>query len=311
MLLSSEQGYDRLAASVFGFYGNAIELSATQYPFMSANWTLTPVSSALFGASVISNVHNLATTAFAKNLPQACWALASGARISIDGVAFYQQARRGDTADVDFWASAATMQRVVASQWTGYSQSSFIDISSALNETLTVGTGASQTVLSSGDAPPLFAGSSGSYGIATNWANEDALTLFLYNNTVRFTLPPRGCLAYGSDSDVLGGWVTEWRGGGLLPGGVPHFIAEDRNCADDNGAKGVCLRHSLGPDTTINVEPLSGPPVGSRVCRAVSIDGNSLGSVGCACANGLVGVQWTANIGGEVVDNVFIPSGSC
>lgn len=313
MLLSSEQGYDRMAASVFGFYGNALELSATQYPFMSGNWTLTPVSSALFGASVISNVHNLATTAFAKNLPQACWALASGARLSIDGVAFFQQAKRGDSVDVDFWASAATMQRVVASQWTGYSQTSFVDISSALNETLTVGTGASQTVLSRGDEPPLFDGSSGSYGIATNWANEDVLTLFLYNNSARFALPPRGCMAYGSETDVLGGWVNEWRGGGLLPGGVPHFIAEDRNCANDGGAKGVCLRHSLGPDAIINVEPLPGPPTGSRVCSAVSILGNPLGSVACACdgASGLVGVDWTASIGGEVVDYVFIPSGSC
>ena len=319
VLLGTEQGYDRMAASAFGFYGNAIELSATRYPFMSANWTLTPVSSALFGASVLYSVHNLATSAFAKDMPQTCWALASGARLSIDGVAVYSQINRGDNVDVAWWASASAMQRIVASQWTGYAQSDFIDISSMLNETLSVGTGASQTVMSRVEGPPLFPGSSVSYAIATNWANADALALFIYNDTSAaggaFTLPPRGCMAYGSENDVLGGWVTQWRGGGVLPGGVPHFVAEDRNCEYNNSTKGVCLRHALGPDTALYVQPIMGTPSGERICEAVSIDGKSLGPVQCACGgggtNGLVLVQWVAIVAGESVDYVFIPAGQC
>jgi len=323
ILLGTEQGYDRLATTVIGFFGNAIELNANGYPFFSANWTLTPLSSALFGSTILYNVHNLATSAFALSLENACWALASGSRLSIDGVAAYWSVKAGN--NLDWLSTIAAMQRIVASQWTGYSLSSFIDLYE--NGTpMTIGTGASKTILSRSSLTntPLLFPSSLSYSIVTNWANEDPLIVSidsssstLQNDT--FLLPPRSCLAYGSEQDVIGGWVSTWRGGQLEGGNNNslHFVIEDRNCSF-NMQNGVCLHHGLGPDTDIYILPVSAgdsnlQSTANFTCIAVSQNSSSLGTLPCSCNKtlGLVNVQWNSVVGGKAVDFIFIPNGEC
>ena len=103
------------------------------------------------------------------------------------------------------------MQRIVASQWTGFSLSYFTDL--YINgKPMTIGTGASETVLSwspsSLSTSPLFPNSSSSYTIVTNWANEDPLSVSINDSSSpvddTFLLPPRSCLAYGAEQDVIG-----------------------------------------------------------------------------------------------------------
>lgn len=329
ILLGTEQGYDRLASSVIGFYGNAIELDANGYPFFSGNWTLTPLSSALFGNTVLYNVHNLATSAFALSLENACWALASGSRLSIDGVAAYWSVKAGN--NLAWLSTVAAMQRIVASQWTGFSLSSFTDL--YINgKPMTIGTGASKSVLSwspsSLSTSPLFPNSSSSYTIVTNWANEDPVSISIDDSSSpvddTFLLPPRSCLAYGAEQDVIGGWVNQWRGFNLQDGNNNnsfsfHFVIEDRTCSFMN-QHGVCLHHGLGPDTQIYVLTLSTTKGESNLqsnedltCTAVAQNGTSIGSTPCVCNNtlGLVNVQWKGMFGESVVEFVFVPSGMC
>jgi hypothetical protein len=318
VLLATEQGYDRLAHSVIGFYGNAIELNSKGYPFFSGNWTLTPLSSVLFGTSVLYNVHNLATNAFAWSLQNACWALASGSRLSIDGVAAYWASKSNNETMLEWLSTVSTMQRIVASQYTGYRLNSFIDISNDL----TIGTGASKTIFEQEtfSSPPLFPGSSPLYTIVTNWANEDFLSVSLKNQSSSsdiFILPPRSCLAYGSEQDVIGGWVTQWRGMNLQDNTL-HFVVEDRNC-NFEGSKGVCLKHSLGPDTLISILPVKPSAVdvttGSNItCSAISKNGTVIGTLSiCSCnsTTELVNIQWTRLINNYLVDYVFIPAVMC
>lgn len=323
ILLGTEQGYDRLATTVIGFFGNAIELNANGYPFFSANWTLTPLSSALFGSTILYNVHNLATSAFALSLENACWALASGSRLSIDGVAAYWSVKAGN--NLDWLSTVAAMQRIVASQWTGYSLSSFIDLYEN-GKPMTIGTGASKTILSRSSLTntTLLFPSSLSYSIVTNWANEDPLIVSIDSSSSTlqydtFLLPPRSCLAYGSEQDVIGGWVSTWRGGQLEGGNNNslHFVIEDRNCSF-NMQNGVCLHHGLGPDTDIYILPVSAgdsnlQSAANFTCIAVSQNSSSLGTLPCSCNKtlGLVNVQWNSVVGGNAVDFIFIPNGEC
>ena len=325
VLLGTEQGYDRMAAANVGFFGNNIELNPTGWPFYGANWTPMPAAGLLFGESILYSVHNLATTAFARTLPNACWALAAGSRLSVDGVSAYWN--RGE---LPWLASVTAMQRIVASQWTGYALSSYTDLlaaEAAGGEPLTVGTGASLTQFTNMNTatPLLFPGASDTYSVVTNWANADPLDVdigsvaagggVLSSPATSFSLPPRSCLAFGASGDVLGGWVTSWRGRVLPPAPGSHFVVEDRNCLFA-GVRGVCLRHGLGSDTPLEIAPLGGACSSkpSPVCTAVAVGGGALGGVPCACVGGggatggLLTVAWTSTVNGTSVDFVFIPT---
>ena len=268
-------------------------------------------------------MHNLATDAFARSLPNACWALASGARLSIDGVAAYWQ-----PAQLPWLASVALAQRALASQWTGYALVGFEDLLAGGGEPYAVGSGATLTTFARGAAPPLFAGASDSYGLAANWTDAAPLQVRLgaaaagssAPAAADFALPPRGCLAYGSAGDVLGGWVTAWRGRPLQPPpGSPApavLVAEDRNCAW-RGASGVCLRMRLGEDSALEVAPLPGGACAAGAggaapnCTAVAASGAALGPAPCACSGaGLVTVSYAAEVSGGAVDFVFVAAGA-
>jgi len=318
VFLGTEQGYDRLALHVGAFFGHQLELNPTSYPFYGRNWTPNPVSGVLLGHSVLYAVHNLDTAAFAKDLPQACWAMATGARLSIDGVDAYWNPNT-----LPWLASVATMQRHVVSQWTGYSTSSFVDLLGERGESLTVGTGASFTNFTSPlqEDPPLFPGASKSYGVFANWANVDPLALHLpfdqssssSSSTMGdFVLPPRGCLAFGDEGDVLGGWVSTWRGRSNLSSASPFvLVVEDRNCnGPAPGKTGVCLRSALGGDLTLEVAPVTPcTPSIPPTCTYISHQGVPLGPAPCVCAltTGLVSVTWVSLFAGSPVDYVFVP----
>ena len=250
-LLATEQGYDRLAPHVWGFFGNAIEeLGHSGYPWGGGNWTPYPAAAQLLGHSVLLHVHNLATTAFAADLPSTCWALATGARLSIDGAALL----RAPPQQRAFAAAVATLQAAVVSQWTGYSLSEYADLAPGGLPAL-VGQGATRSTFTAPPAlaaRPLFPSASGSYAVTASWENEGG-GLPVSAGAVTALLPPRGCWAAGSALDVLGGFFVGYNGR-ALPGPGAHAIVEDRAC----GAGCLRLWHPVGADTLLDVLALPG-----------------------------------------------------
>lgn len=149
--LGTEQGFDKLARHVYGFFGHALEMEVNSqtkpYPFghVSSGWTLHPLSQIIFGKTLTYQIHNLADEAFATSLNNTCWALASGARLSMSAASAPQWGSKAP-----WYRSVAVMQRVVASRWTGFAQVSFDrDPTSAVSETVLESTW-------SADSPPIF-----------------------------------------------------------------------------------------------------------------------------------------------------------
>jgi len=298
--LGTEQGYDRLAEHVYGFFGAAgagARMDAgAGWPWFSGNFTPFPAAPALFGGSVLYHVHNLATAAFANSVPLACWALATGARLSVDGTALYWAAQGGRADDVAMAAAAAAMQAVVASQWTGYALAAFDDLAAG-GGAQRVGRGASRTVLQAAPAAPaIYATASPAYNVVANWEAARELPADAAGARASAVLPPGGCLAYGSAGDVVGGFVVEYNGR-RLPAGLAHAVIEDRACA-----QGVCVRHPMGADTPLDVAaPASCAPGAQPACFAHSTTGAAMGGVPCSLAGGLVTFNATARLGGKPV----------
>ena len=300
--LGTEQGFDRLAEHVYGFFGAAgvgarMGAGGAGWPWFSGNFTPFPAAPALFGTSVLSHVHNLATTAFANSVPLACWALATGARLSVDGTALYWASQGGHADAVAMAAAAAAMQAVVASQWTGYALTAFDDLGAG-GGAQRVGRGASLTVFEAAPAEPaLYASASPAYSLVANW--EAARELPVAGANVSAVLPAGGCLAYGSAGDVLGGFVAAYNGR-RLPAGLAHAVIEDRTCAQ--GA--VCVRHPMGADTPLDVAaPASCAAPGAQpACTAHAATGAALGGVPCSLAEGLITFPATARLGEDPVD---------
>ena len=299
-LLGTEQGYDRLAPSVYGFFGSNLEVAEnTGWPWSGANWTPYPAAPALFGASVLYHVHNLATAAFARDVPNACWALATGARLSIDAAALFHAAPPARA----FAAAVAALQAVVASQWTGYALEEYRDLQPGGRSAL-VGQGATLSVFAAPAAlaaDPIYAGASPLYMVETNWENERARAVAVPGSAFAAELPARGCFAYGSALDVLGGFFVAYNGR-ALPGAAPHAVVEDRACAA-HGAGAVCLWHAAGDDTLLDVlAPLPCAAAGAAPCCAAWGAGSAaLGAVPCALAGGLVTLAANASFAGRAV----------
>lgn len=308
-LIGTEQGYDRLAPHVFGFFGNNLEKTgdaAAGYPWSGGNWTPFPAALALFGPSLLYHVHNLATAAFARDVPNACWALATGARLSIDGAALARAAPPART----FAAGVAHLQAVVASQWTGYALEDYVDLRPGGRAAL-VGQGATLTILAAPAAlaaAPIYAGASPRYFIETNWEDASPRAVAARGSAFSAVLPPRGCVAYGSELDVLGGWFAAYNGR-ELSGAAPHAVVEDRACAA-HGTGAVCVWHA-GDDTLLDVlAPRACAPGAAPACAAWDAPrGAAIGAVPCALRAGLVTLAVNASIAGRAVGYFSIACG--
>lgn len=324
LILGTEQGFDKLARYESGFYGNNLEVfpgyGRSQYPWgNSSGWTPHPLSSVLFGHTLLYQVHNLATSAFAARLNSTCWVLASGARLSIDAA----QAPRWSADDAAWYRSVGIMQRLAISRWAGYAQLAYDDVSPS-GEALAVGSGASLTTMVNASAP-LFANSSAAYQIAVNWAYQDELTVeldlpWLIDSpaiTSSFELPSTGCMAYGSDADVIAGWFTSYNDQPLPVDQTAlgfHAIAEDRRCswapsADSGfilaGPWSVCVYHAAGQDTALSIyAPSSCSSAGqSLIVAAVASSGESIENVASSVNSaGLATFNATATAQGQPVD---------
>jgi hypothetical protein len=313
VLLGTEQGYDRLAPHVYGFFGNNIEVAlATKagWPWFGANFTPYPASQALFGPSLLYHIHNLETGVFANSIGLACWAMATGARLSIDGSALYWA---GPPARA-FAAAVAVLQSVVVSQWTGYGLSAYEDLMVG-GVSQAVGLGATRSDFTAPpalSAAPIFPSASPRYSIWRNWANEDSLAVSAPGGLLAAAvLPPLGCMAVGSALDVIGGFYTSYNGK-VLPGPLPHAITEDRGCTA-YGPAAVCVYHGVGVDTMLSVlAPAAAPPSPCKqpTCTARDINGTAIAGVACtlegAAPTLFVTFPANASLGGKAVDFVSI-----
>lgn len=310
-LLGTEQGYDRLAPHVFGFYGNNIEVAFKNgWPWFGANFTPYPASQALFGPSLLYHVHNLDTSVFANDIERACWAMATGARLSIDGSALYWAAPPSRA----FASSIAVLQSVVVSQWTGYGLSAYDDLLVG-GTPQSVGLGATRTEFtapSALSAAPIFPSASPRYSVYRNWANKDSLPVGVVGGGggggVTAVLPPLGCMAVGSSLDVMGGFYTSYNGR-VLPGPAAHAITEDRACTA-YGPGAVCVFHGVGGDTMLSVLAPSPSTCTSPNCTARDIKGVAIAGVACTVEGVaptlLVTFPATATLGGKTVDFVSV-----
>jgi len=298
-LLGTEQGYDRLAQHVVGFFGNNIEVAlqgSAGWPWYGANFTPYPAAAALLGPSVLSHVHNLETGVFAVDAPRACWALATGARLSIDGSALFWAAPPARA----FASAMAALQSVVVSQWTGYALSEYQDLRVG-GLAASVGLGATRSVFTAPAAllaDPLFASASPAYAVLTNWANADSLAVLELQGGRQAVLPPRGCVAYGSAWDVVGGVFSAYNGR-PLPGTAPHIVIEDRACAA-YGQGAVCVWHGVGEDTELGV--VAPPACAEPLCAARDAAGALIAAVPCTLEGTLVTFAANASLTGKAVD---------
>jgi len=265
LALGTEQGYDKLARWVLGFYGNNIEgvVSPPGWPWHgSAGWRPLPLAPLLFGGSTLYHVHNLAGQAFARSLNNTCYALATGARLSIEvsGIKYWS------TNEAAWYKSVGLFQRYVAARWTGFALDNYsrTPLTRPGGDTVAVHT---RTVFTNTTGPPLFPGSSTSYTVLTNWDARAGLPVgpltISDGSGLGFGLPPSGCMSYGNNGDVLAGWFTTFRNRSLpLAPGLPgyHAIIEDRRCgwwpvnsSAPPDAWSVCLFHPVGTPADLDV----------------------------------------------------------
>lgn len=323
--LGTEQGFDKIARWELGFYGHALEMElgsgARPYPFgrSAAGWVLHPLSQVLFGASLTYQVHNLDNSAFADQLNHTCWVLASGGRLSVSGASASYWESQGLAS---WYRSVGVMQRVAVSRWTGYAQLSFER--NYLQKTSTTvmvspptkifpGTSEQYTIESSWAAveAEVDTGKDGARAVANGvqYSGEqqqqqtDAMTS-------GYKLPAGGCAAFGSSNDLVAGWFTSYNNRALPPDQTPgaaayHAIVEDRAChylapasGRDVDAKtmqggavpSVCVYHSMGIDTALDVQPHTACTASATVVTAVGQNGQrrDLPSAPAAAGNGLV-----------------------
>lgn len=325
--IGTEQGFDKIGRQVFGFFGSALSIALKPggYPLVQPDWSPLPAASLLFGASLYLSMHNLQGNTFSNagvdGPANLCWALSTGTALSIDASTAHYW-----TAAEAAWVRAATLvQSVLASQWVGLALESYESLAGA-DVAPSVGAGTSRSVFSAAaGAPRIFPdATSVSYAVTQNWANVDAVTINLPAALpfparpagappLTFSLPPRGCAAWGSAADVLGGLFDDTYNGARLaegpvvPGSAPHVILEDRGARTAGGAPAIRLYHPIGSDTPLSVQAPAASCAAPLVF-AVPLDGGASVTVPAAFdeASGLITFTAAA---GQSVDHFEISCG--
>ena len=249
--LHTEQGFDRLARSLAGFHGSALQYigGGGSAPFGPVDVTWRPEP--LFAASglralVLNYQHNLDGSAMAADVPRLCWSLAMGFHLSLD------VGNAAALANVAWTRTVAAFQRAAAR---------FADYSATASTLGSDGTG-SRRVNFSADAltPPLDPFYSPSYGVVWDYAAPAAepITLEGTPGAARgpSTLAHAGCTAFGARGDVIAGLYSALFNGGALAAGA-HAIIVDATCALLSAPPALmttlCVWHPLGADTDITV----------------------------------------------------------